>query len=91
VACFSAACFIRNLQRIPGDLSSFELQHALGLVLHDGGGRIDLIPVTPTPHPEGDGAAASALAVDAQVEPGDRSHPTLHLHGDHVALRSPCA
>jgi hypothetical protein len=62
VACFSAACFIRNLQRIPGDLSSFELQHALGLVLHDGGGRIDLIPVTPTPHPEGDGAAAAYSA-----------------------------
>jgi hypothetical protein len=49
---------------------------------HDDGARRHLVAVAHVPHPERDEVAATQLAVDAQVEQGELSHPAVHMESD---------
>jgi hypothetical protein len=51
-------------------------------VLHDNGTRRHLVSMAHIPDFEGDEVASSQLAVDAEVEERQFSHPALHLEAD---------
>jgi len=70
------------LHGISSRLGDLELHGPLRLVLHDDGARCHLVAVTDVPHFQADEVTASQLAIDAEVEQRQLTHPLLHLQAN---------
>ena len=70
---FSPGLLDPGLQDVPGCLRDLELDRSLRQMLHDDGARRHLVAMTHVPDLERDEVASAQLAVDAEVEQGNRA------------------